>query len=336
MVFEVTKDQLIRLEKRAIPPHVVILGAGASLAAFPSGDRNGRSLPLMKNIVEVVGLQDDLRHAHPELHDDFEALYSRLFSDDPDSDILRRVEQRIEEYFGQLELPKHPTLYDLLLLSLREKDSVFSFNWDPFLFDAHKRLKGEVPLPTIHHLHGNVRIGVCHECGESGERGQECPGCGRSLAPSRLLYPVEQKNYAEDTFIESQWKLVKEKLSEAWYVTIFGYSAPKTDQEAIRLFTEAWKGDGEEGKLIERVEVIDIRDQSDLLKQWWDFAHYDHIDKVRRSFFESVLARYPRRTCEAHANMAIEGQFVEPIPWAGNLKGLTASVAELVDYERES
>ena len=35
-------------------PHLVILGAGASYAAFPNGDKNGRKLPLMNNIVEEV------------------------------------------------------------------------------------------------------------------------------------------------------------------------------------------------------------------------------------------------------------------------------------------
>ena len=33
-------------------PHVVILGAGASYAAFPNGDMHGRKLPLMNNFVE--------------------------------------------------------------------------------------------------------------------------------------------------------------------------------------------------------------------------------------------------------------------------------------------
>jgi hypothetical protein len=32
-----------------------------------------------------------------------------------------------------LELPDHPTVYDHLLLSLRKKDAIFTFNWDPFL-----------------------------------------------------------------------------------------------------------------------------------------------------------------------------------------------------------
>lgn len=330
---KVAKDQLITLQRHATPPHVIILGAGASLAAFSSGDRNGRQLPLMKNIVEIVGLADELRDAHIDLHGDFEALYSQLYADDPDAVCLRTIERRIEDYFQQMELPEWPTLYDLLLLSLREKDAVFTFNWDPFLFDAHKRNLGVAPLPKIYHLHGNVRIGVCEACRQSGERGQLCPSCGSPLAPSRLLYPIKEKDYTSDTFIEGQWKLVEEYLSQAWYVTIFGYSAPNTDQEAIRIFTNAWRGESEE-KLIERLEIINIGDESELYSTWWDFAHFDHID-VRRSFFDSVLATYPRRTCEAHGYRSIEGEFVEEIPWPGNLDGLKNSVAELAEYEKE-
>ncbi len=37
-------------------PHVVILGAGASYAAFPNGDKNEVRLPLMNNFVDILGL----------------------------------------------------------------------------------------------------------------------------------------------------------------------------------------------------------------------------------------------------------------------------------------
>jgi hypothetical protein len=37
-------------------PHVVILGAGASYAAFPNRDRNGRKLLLMNNFIETVNV----------------------------------------------------------------------------------------------------------------------------------------------------------------------------------------------------------------------------------------------------------------------------------------
>src|SRR5690606_36278664 len=156
--------------------------------------RYGRRIPLMKNIVEVVGLENDLRDTHTELHGDFESLYSRLYTDSPEADIIRRVERQIETYFGKLELPNYPTLYDLLLLSLRDKDVVFTFNWDPFLFDARKRLEGVAPLPAIYHLHGNLRMGMCIDCGDYGELGDHCSECGRPLTPSRLLFPLEKKN----------------------------------------------------------------------------------------------------------------------------------------------
>ena len=41
-------------------PHLVIVGAGASFAAFPEGDRNGKKLPLMSNFVNTLNLQDYL------------------------------------------------------------------------------------------------------------------------------------------------------------------------------------------------------------------------------------------------------------------------------------
>ncbi|HET7396854.1 MAG TPA: hypothetical protein VFK12_10500, partial [Gammaproteobacteria bacterium] len=39
-------------------PHVVILGAGASIAACPSGDANGLRLPSLQDVQEATGLGD--------------------------------------------------------------------------------------------------------------------------------------------------------------------------------------------------------------------------------------------------------------------------------------
>src|SRR5579859_4661418 len=44
-------------------PHVVILGAGASRAAFPDGDAKKRRLPLMADLIECLGLRDSIRAA---------------------------------------------------------------------------------------------------------------------------------------------------------------------------------------------------------------------------------------------------------------------------------
>lgn len=331
MNHQISKERLISLERRVAAPHVVILGAGASLAALPWGDRKGRRLPLMKNLVEVIGLGPLIADHHPDLHEDFEKLYSTLHSEKQGGVILRTIEETVEGYFKALQLPESPTLYDMILLSLRDKDAVFTFNWDPFLFDSHKRLQSVASLPRIFHLHGNVRIGFCKTCQIEGERNRPCSLCGKAVVPTQLLYPVSKKDYASDPFLKGQWEEVKAFLKKAYYVTIFGYSSPTSDQEAIQLFTDAWKF-GANHKHIERLEIIDIRDESELLTQWRDFSHFDHID-VCRSFYESVLALAPRRTCEALNYQGDDGEFLEPIPWAGNLEGLMASIVELTAYE---
>jgi hypothetical protein len=132
-----TKQQLIE-GARDLRPHVVLLGAGASRAAFPNGDAAGRRLPLMTDLVEIVGLQHLVEEAGREYANEtnFEAIYGRLALEPSRSNLVREIERRIDAYFAALSLPSQATLYDRLLVSLRPTDAVFTFNWDPFLFDA--------------------------------------------------------------------------------------------------------------------------------------------------------------------------------------------------------
>ena len=37
-------------------PHVLLLGAGASKAALPSGDKKGRPVPVMRDVADQLGL----------------------------------------------------------------------------------------------------------------------------------------------------------------------------------------------------------------------------------------------------------------------------------------
>lgn len=39
-------------------PHIVILGAGATMAAIPNGDKNGKRCSVMKGFIENIGLND--------------------------------------------------------------------------------------------------------------------------------------------------------------------------------------------------------------------------------------------------------------------------------------
>ena len=58
-----TTKQLIQSPRVDLHPHVVLLGAGASRAAFPNGDRSGRRIPLMNDLVKVVGLSPLIKQA---------------------------------------------------------------------------------------------------------------------------------------------------------------------------------------------------------------------------------------------------------------------------------
>ena len=143
-------------------PHVVLLGAGASRAAFPDGDRNGVKLPLMCDLVEMLGLDKIFERSGIDYAGrNFEVVYGDLCKQPELNQAREKVEERIRDYFGSMELPDPPTIYDHLVLSLREKDLIATFNWDPFLFQAGVRHCGFARLPRMMFLHGNVAIGYC-------------------------------------------------------------------------------------------------------------------------------------------------------------------------------
>jgi hypothetical protein len=52
-------------------PHVVILGAGASRAAFPSGDAKKKPLPLLVDLPDCLGLRAAITNAGFPANADF-------------------------------------------------------------------------------------------------------------------------------------------------------------------------------------------------------------------------------------------------------------------------
>ena len=140
--------------------HVVLLGAGASRAAFPNGDGAGYRIPVMDDLVDIIELQSLVDESGLEMGRgrNFEVFYGHLLLDAKYANIAEEIERRINTYFSRLSLVEHATIYDRLLVSLRSTDAVFTFNWDPFLFYAYQRNREMVPLPKIFFLHGNVRI----------------------------------------------------------------------------------------------------------------------------------------------------------------------------------
>jgi len=300
-------------------PHVVILGAGASIAAFPDGDRNGYKLPMMSNLVETVALDHELNEYGITYEGrNFEEVYSELIRTRKNMRVIEAINGKIWDYFSRLRLPDYPTIYDHLVLSLRNKDLIATFNWDPFLYQACWRHNKKVKLPMVVYLHGNVSIGYCLTDMKKGLIGRRCSVCSKQYSPSKLLYPIKKKDYSLDSFIQGEWKALRMYLEDAYMLTIFGYSAPQSDVEAIELMKGAW-GDKYQ-RDIEQIEIIDIKDEEELRDTWKDFIHTHHYS-VTNDFYKSSIALFPRRTCEAEWNYSMpeKPEFYPQNPIPGNL-----------------
>lgn len=297
-------------------PHVIILGAGASIAStIRNPEPSAKRLPSMYNITDVVGLRDIVDALPEGVYDDnFETLYSRLYDLNPESPEIIEINKRIYSYFSEMKLPEEPTIYDYLVLSLRAKDTIATFNWDPFIYQAWTRNQPfftegkslrecdnlyQFP-PNILFLHGCVSIGYDAKYVASGPSGYNAYTANGELCyfePTNLLYPVTHKDYNSDPYIKSQWNMLQRELKEAKRVTVFGYSAPKTDVEAIDLLKEAWGN--VDARAYEQFELIDIREENQVKESWNEFIHSHHYD-YHTDFFECSLAIHPRRTFESY------------------------------------
>lgn len=277
--------------------HTVILGAGASVATIPNGDKNGRKSSIMNGLIEKLGLDDIIKGVELKTtSNNLEDIYSELYEREECKEIVNELERRIYHYFESLEIPDNPTIYDLLILSLTKKDLIATFNWDPLLLQAYVRcVRFTDNLPTICCLHGNVSMGYCMKHAEYGMTDAICPVCGKKLPPTRLLFPVTQKNYSEDEYIKKCWEATEYMIENSSTITIFGYSAPSSDKEAVDLLKKAW-GDLEERQL-EEVSVIDIISEEEMLSKWQKFI-YSHHYRYTKDFYNSYLGMFPRRSCE--------------------------------------
>jgi hypothetical protein len=329
----IAADTLIR-EPQPLRPHVVLLGAGASRAAFPAGDPSGLRLPVMADLVDILDLRAHLNANAPEFASEtnFEVIYSSLREDTARAGVADELERRVRTYFSKLRLPNEATLYDRLLLALRPTDAVFTFNWDPFLFDSYQRNRDRVPLPAIYFLHGNVRIGACRAHKYWGHGLGRCPQCGALFDEVPLLFPVRVKNYSSDPYIARAWQAARDLFRHAFTMTVFGYGAPASDLDAVELLRTAWLS-GSDRKL-EHIHVVDTAPTGLLHERWAPFAPTLHL-WTEATFAASRIARWPRRTCESLIFPMSEGLPCDdfPLPASDDLAALQAYCRGIADHE---
>lgn len=244
-------------------PHLVLLGAGASLASFPNGDKNGKKLPLMNSLVEKLDLYNHIPDKFESLLTDFEKLYSNIANDISLLSVKEIIDKKVYEYFNEMDIPDKPTIYDYLVLSLRKKDLIATFNWDPLLLKTIKRHSKIINIPNVAFLHGNVAVGVCIHCNIKGYKYNSiCHRCYKPFDDMKLLYPVENKNYSSDRIIKDEWELLKHYFEISLYVTIFGYSAPDSDVDAKKLMLDV--SIKNRSREFYELEIIDLKSEEEI------------------------------------------------------------------------
>lgn len=322
-------------------PHVVILGAGASRAAFPHGDKNGKKLPLMNDLIKTLKLDNYLQKIGVEStkNSNFESIYSDLFVKKRTSEI-NYLNKAVYDYFDDMVIVDEVTIYDEIILSLRSKDLIATFNWDPLLFQAYIRnINDQRTLPQLAFLHGNVAVTVCEKDKVTDYKGynRNCLRCGSRLEKSPLLYPVKEKKYSENEFIQEQWQITKDYLKNVYLVTIFGYSAPTTDVEAIKLFRESWQNNPT--RVLANFSVIDKPDanREDIRNKWLSFSTRSETNDVGVAFSyrETTLFEHPRRSCEAlgEATLQQRPRKENPLPVFTKLDDLQKWLLPLIEEE---
>jgi hypothetical protein len=302
-------------------PHVVILGAGASLAASPNGDKNNKKLPLMNELSEILNLNDILDNNEIiKAKENFELFYDTLVVDNL-SDKYIEIENRLYNYFDTLELSNELTLYDKMLFSLRKKDLIATFNWDPLIGYAYRRNGYLKTLPHLVFLHGNVLQGVCMNDKILGWKDGVCNNCRKPLERTKLLYPVTNKDYDIDEIINEQWKLLDFYISSSYFITIFGYSAPYTDHNARERIIKRIEENKNQRFL--QIEIIDPNAKYLSENSFKDIlvdTHYSLLDE----FNQSWLTMHPRFSCEALFHATMQQNPITPIKFPNN--------EELTDY----
>lgn len=279
--------------KRIIDPHVVIVGAGASLAACKY-DKQGREVPLLKNIHKVLGLDNQLKKygfSNEEM-ENFEFLYSNIYGKVEYKDLVKFLDIQVTKYFQSLRLIDEPTYYDYLILSLTEKDAIISFNWDPYLMQAYRRHIKVGNLPALIFPHGNVGVGVCNKCHTMGYANTLCYSCLNDFESMPLLFPIGQKKYATIPVIAGEWERARNYLSRAIGITVYGYGAPETDIEAMTLLQEAF--DESNTKEIALFEMINLKSEELIQRQKWKTFYNHKMTAYCETFEESLLWKCPR------------------------------------------
>jgi len=338
------KKSNIFFEIMKCSPHVVLLGAGASYACIPNGDKNGKKTSCMNDFFETTGIDIDYTGSYKNLED--------IYQDITDEKMRELLENKIRQYFDTFIIPDEPTIYDILIISLTKKDLIVSFNWDPLLIQACQRCHNITQdLPEILFLHGNVwewyaveNDGTLTGCFAQSEC-QSHRAYLRTISEQRckpvpLLYPIKNKDYHKDKYIEKAWDTFQDRLHKSFMLTIFGYSGPKSDTEALSRLNSWFLIKGKNGiksDINNYKQLTIINPEKDILNSFRELLNVPQIPltegikdyvEVLTDFWDenNWLLTWPRLTTEGYTLTQYEGEFPQKWPITIEKNNLTWDV----------
>lgn len=272
--------------------HLVILGAGSTIATIPNGDKNGEFGYTLANLLNDKCFTSFVKKAQAKgfLTSDVEDLCNQLCKED--KPLYDEFETLVRKKYASLELPEEFTILDRLVLSLTPNDAIVSFNWDDLLIQAYQRMSEFVPekmLPILAFPHGNAQA-VYNNKHYTSKR----IVTGANWIDSPLNMPVDEVDYKSDIFIGSQWNILDFFMRNAQMITFFGYSGPSSDELDLQHLDELFA----KNEICDKIEIIDkdLDTAMEVAKRLVRFKMQSNWLYPCADFWHSTIAKYPRRT----------------------------------------
>lgn len=272
--------------------HLVILGAGSTIATIPKGDKNGEFSYTLDNLLNdkcFASFVEKVQALDYQI-DDVEALCNQLYKEN--RPLYDEFVSLVRKKYASLELPYGFTILDRLVLSLTPNDAIISFNWDDLVIQAYQRMSEYVPeemLPILAFPHGNAQA-VYDNKHYTSKR----IVTSTSLFDSPLNMPVDEIDYKSDVFINSQWHILDFFMRNAQMVTFFGYRGPDSDEQDLKHLDELFA----KNEICDKIEIIDKDQESavEVAKRLERFKMQPNWLYPCADFWHSTIAKYPRRT----------------------------------------
>ena len=271
--------------------HLVILGAGSTIATIPNGDKNGEESYTLANLLKDKTFTSFLEKVQRNFStNDVEDLCKQLYKED--RPLYYEFESLVRKKYARLELPEEFTILDRLVLSLTSNDAIVSFNWDDLVIQAYQRMRDYVPeemLPILAFPHGNAQT-VYNNKHYTSKRIVTSPG----WFDSPLNMPVDEIDYKSDVFINSQWHILDFFMRNAQMITFFGYRGPDSDEQDLKHLDELFA----KNEICDKIEIIDKDQESavEVAKRLERFKMQPNWLYPCADFWHSTIAKYPRRT----------------------------------------